>query len=221
MHRSQIAFSIILAISFFSSCRDNPVTIENNVHGFHAKVVDSNNNPVADVGFQYIFFVGENVVARNYSFKYSHTVFDTVTLTIHDPFGNQIAMPLNKEPQLAGYYMYVYDTSTLPNGVYSCTIVGSTFNQIISFFVLTDDIVQLKAMKPLMKSDAGGVIQLSYTSLGIGKQFLYENGSALIPLTVSDSIVVLFNKQGYKDYLEGIKLDTTKYSDITFRLQSN
>jgi len=212
---------MILVIFALAGCRENPVIIQDNAALFQAKVIDSNNNPIVSVGFQYVFYVGANVVSKNYQFRYGLHAADTITMSIFDPFENQIAMPLNKMPQFPGSYSYNYDATGLPNGVYSCTIAGSTINQRTNFFVLTDDIAQLTVTKPLITSDANGIIQLSYASLGIGDHFLYQNGSALLELTIADSISILLTKQGYKDYLQVIKLDTTKFFGTTVRLLAN
>ncbi|KAF0138151.1 MAG: hypothetical protein FD122_3861 [Stygiobacter sp.] len=76
-------------------------------------------------------------------------------------------------------------------------------------------------MNPFSKSDANGNLQIQYSAFGIGEQFKYQPGAIQYQLTIADSIQVILVKQGYKDFIQNIKLDTTKAFETTFQLQSN
>jgi hypothetical protein len=211
---------VLVTLFFLQSCKNTPVEVEQNTPGFQVKVVDSSGNPILDVGFHYIFYLGANIVTRNYLFSYSLQLPDTLTMVILNSFGTEIAIPFYKQFRPAGSHTYNFDASTLSNGVYSCLITGSTITQTIHFFVLTDDIAQLTTLSPLSKTDEKGIIKLSYRSLGIGDKFNYQLGSSQLQLVIADSIKIFLTKQGYMNYLQSIKLDTTKFIDMTFQLQN-
>jgi hypothetical protein len=218
---SQITILVSLAVVFSNGCKDGPVDVHEKQPAFYAKVVDSNNNSIAEVGIHYIFYVGTDVVSRNLLLQYVLQSPDSVTLKISDSFGNVVATPLNKQYQPAGTHAYNYNASTITNGVYSCSVTGASINQEMKLFVRTDDVSQLKITNPFTKTDASGNIQISYSTFGIGEHFTYQTGGTQLQLTIADSIQVILVKQGYKDFAQNIKLDTTKAFETTFQLQSN
>ena len=216
MLKYKLTSLLFISIIVFNGCKKSPVEVENKTPGFYAKVVDSNNNPIPDVGFHYIFYVGSNIVARNMVFSYILQSSDTITIKIIDSFNNEVTTLLDKQYQPSGNHAYVYNDSNITNGIYSCSIIGSTINQKIEFFVLTDDINKLLTLNPFKKTDSGGNIQISYSEFGIGKHFTYQT-----ELTVADSIKIVLFKQGYKTLTQNIKLDTTTILEKTFQLENN
>ena len=154
-------------------------------------------------------------------FSYSLQSADTITIKIFDSFNNEIAIPLDSQYQPAGLHSYNYDANNLTNGVYLCSISGSTINQKIKSFVLTDDVSQLIKLNPLKKSDLSGNIQIPYSNLGIGNHFLYQYANDQLDLSIADSIKIVLFKEGYKTFLQSIKIDTTKTFESTFHLENN
>jgi hypothetical protein len=221
MLKYKLTLLFFISIIFFHGCKNGPVEVDNKTPGLYAKIVDSNNNPVTDVNFHYIFYVGSNIVSRNMLFFYSLQSADTITFKIFDSFNNQIAIPIDNQYQPAGNHSYNYDASNLTNGIYSCSITGSTIDQKTKLFVLTDDVNQLIQLNPFKKSDLSGNIQISYSALGLGNHFLYQVGNDTLDLIIADSIKIVLFKEGYKTFVQSINIDTIKAFEKTFHLENN
>ncbi|KAF0138150.1 MAG: hypothetical protein FD122_3860 [Stygiobacter sp.] len=116
MKYKQINLLIIFLIVISSGCIVDPGGNQEKPIAFYAKVVDSNNNPIADVGIHYIFYVGTDIVSRNLLLQYVLQSADSVTLKISNSFGNVVATPLNNQYQPAGTHAYNYDASVITNG---------------------------------------------------------------------------------------------------------
>jgi hypothetical protein len=221
MRQYQIIVLIIFAATVLNGCRDNPVGVRDVGPLFYATVVDANNRPIADVGMHYVFYGVGATESRNLMIRFSLQSTDTITVTIFDPFGKEISRLYHNKPSQPGSYIYFYDAGTLTNGIYTFSIVGATINQQIRMFVLTEEFLKLTTTRPLTKTDAVGKIRIAYSILGIGEQFAYYNGSNYVPYVISDSITVVLVKEGYKDYVQTIKLDTINGFEVRFVLEKN
>lgn len=221
MFKYKLTFFFLFSILFLSDCNKGPVEVEDKDPGFYAKVVDSNNNPVAGVNLHYIFYVGSNIVSRNTVFSYILQSSDTITIKIFDSFNNEVATLLDKQYQPSGNHAYNYNASNITNGIYLCSINGSTIDLNIQFFVLTDDFDQLLPLHPFKNTDSSGDLDISYSEFGIGNHFTYQTGSNQIELTVADSITVVLFKEGYRTLIQNINFDTNSAFETTFHLENN
>ena len=177
-------------------------------------IVDAKNNRLSDVGFHYIFYFGSDIVLRHAGITYTLSSADSVTLKIFDPIGREVTTLLNKEFQPAGWHTYFYDGTGLTNGVYEARITASSIDSIRKFILRTDDVTTLKATPPLVKSGRDGNLEISYRALGLGYR------STLNLAIIVDSITVLLVKEGYQDFVQTIRLDTSKADERIFRLQA-
>ena len=218
-YQNIILFNLLLFV--FIGCKDTSVNVDEKKSGFNAKIVDLKNNPLDSVGIHYIFYLTYDVISRNIWIKYQLQSSDTVTVKIYDAFGKLIATPINKQFQLYGSHSYDFDASKVTNGVYSCTLLTTNFSDKTKYFVRTDDVDQLKLTTPFSLSDINGRIQIPYFVFGIGNSFTYQVGASLQQVSIADSIKVIYTKDGYKDYYQTIKFDTTQIFETTIQLQNN
>jgi hypothetical protein len=216
--KNKLLIFFLLNILLLNSCDDGIVSTEEKPAGLYAKIIDINNNPLYDVDMHYIFYLGVDIISRNWSFRYTLANADSVTIRIYDCFNNEVVTLLKNYPQHTGNYSIFYNADSITNGIYFCTITGNTINQNHKFFILNDNIDELKMLPPFKKSNASGNIQVTYSAMGIGNHFTYDTGSNQLSLTVSDSVKIILSKNGYKIFSESVKFDTTKVLEKTFKL---
>ena len=156
MSFNKSVLSIIALLLFLTSCKDNPVRVDDVQPGLYVNVSDLNGSPLPGVGFHYIFDVGQIVVSRNMLITYTLPKSDTVTLKIYHPLGQEVATLYNRVYQLPGNYSYNYDASALTNGVYTYRLATSSVTNEGKLFVLTDNTAQLQTMSPLISTDQKG-----------------------------------------------------------------
>ncbi len=200
-----------------SSCEKTPLEVEVITPEFSITVVDSNNNPISDVGLHYIFYIGQNITFRNHSFTYILNEIDSVSIRISDSFNNEIAVQ-NKWCHLPGKYSFNFDAGNLTNGIYYCTISGSTINEKIKFFVLTDQINLLQELVPFKKTDINGNIRFPISIFGIGEHFPHLIGEHQEDLVIADSVKIILRKQGYRTLTKTITLNPKNSFESTFYL---
>ena len=209
---------VLLLTSLFS-CKgtivDPPDKREVAIYG---SVVDENNTPIQNIEIHYIYFMGWDVIFRNATISYSFQTNQLITFQIFDMHGNEIFRPLNQVEQPGGNHMLIFDGSSYTNGIYYYKITGQTFTNEGAFPLLTDDVNQLLLTSPLTTSDVNGNFEIGYSTLGIGKKFLYQN--ALEELVVYDSIKFVLHKEGFQDLMFSAKLDTMKIFEKTFKMLS-
>ena len=221
MRRYNIVILSVLIAFISRGCKDTPVDVQDSSPMFHARVVDSHNNPIADVGFHYIFYFGNNIHSRELLIEYQLQSADTITVKIADSFGNSMGT-INRGYEQAGNHSIRYYVSFFSNGIYYFTVSGKTINQRLKMFVRTDDITELIQTSPFAKTDANGNLQIPYSVLGIGEQLTFQNDSTHLQLTIGDSIRVVLFKPYYQWLVtQYIILDTTKTFQTTFQLQDN
>lgn len=214
-----LLFSLIIAL--MSGCDKGPTEADDKDYAVYAKVVDSNNNPLSDVNFHYIFYTGSNIVTRNISYSFQLQSNDTVTIKVFNSLNKEVSTLLNNESIMSGNYTYFFDASIFTNGIYTCRINGLTIDKEIKSFAITDDITKLLTVDPLLKSDADGSLSISFANLGIGNKYFYQNGINTQEYQIADSIKIILHKEGYKTFTEVVKLDITKDYSRTFILESN
>ena len=220
MRRYKIVILAIITVLISRGCKDSPVNVQDTNPVFIANVVDSHNNPLADVGFHYIFYFGRNIASREYLIDYQLQSADSIAIKLSDSFGNVVGS-ISKEYQLAGHHSIRFYASFFSNGIYYCTISGTTINERQKFFVRTDNVTELIQTFPLAKTNANGILEIPYSVFGIGDHLTFQSDSTQVQLIVNDSIRVVLFKPGYQFFVKDIKLDTTRTFQATFQLQSN
>jgi hypothetical protein len=216
------SFSSVIVISLLlTSCKDNTVQVDDKQPGLYMKVTDTNGISLPGVGFHYIFYGVQNTISRNMLITYTLSKPDTITLKLFSPLRQEIATLYYKTYQLSGNYSYNYDASALTNGVYFYRLTTPSSTIEGKLFVITDDIAQLQTLPPLTTTDQEGNAQITGSALGIGDHFNYQIGSTQYQFIISDSITVLLVKEGHKNYLQTIRIDTTKASTFTFQMINN
>jgi hypothetical protein len=220
MRRFQFIILIFLAAIVLNSCKDNPVGVQDNTPMFYAKVVDSDNRPVMNVSMHYILYDFINTQIP-LVFDYPLQIPDTITIKIYNSLGKTIATPLNKQFQSPGGHTYLFDASAVTNGVYTCSVTGVTTNKLIRLFAHTYDTTKLKTTAPFIRTDQGGYVAIPISAFGLCQRFIYRYGQYYGQFDIPDSLAIVFVKQGYKDCIQGIKLDTTRAFERIFVLESN
>lgn len=210
---------LFLVVIFLNSCEKTPLEVEEVTPEFLITVLDSNNNPITDVGLHYIFYFGRDIISRNHSFPYKLQQIDSITIKIFDSFNNVIS-EWYQEYLLPGNYALSFDASNLTNGMYYCTINGSTINEKIKFFVLNDEISLLEVLVPLKKTDINGNIRFPISLLGVGDHFSYLIGDHQEDLVIADSVKIILCKQGFQTLTKTIKVNPKKSFESTLHLEA-
>jgi len=201
------------------SCDDNPSGGSDKPLALSLRVTDLDRNPLGEVKFQYIFYIGYDVVIRNTSIEFALAVTDTVTVNIYDPFKHLITTLIDHQQLPAGMHMILFGADTLTNGIYEYRLIRPATADTGKFIVRTDDPALLETLPAFAQTDQKGNLALNYSTLGIGEIFtLAVNTVVPIQMTVSDSITILLFKPGFANYMEGIKLNATTITERTITL---
>jgi hypothetical protein len=210
---------LVLLIICVGGCGENSSGGGDQPLALSLQVTDLDGNPLAEVNFHYIFYVGYDVVIRNTSIEFALPTTDTVTLRIYDPFKRLITTLIDHRRLPAGMHMILYGADTLTNGIYEYRLIRPDTATTGKFMVRTDDPALLKSLPALAQTNQKGNLTLNYSTLGIGEKFTLT-GNTVVPIqmTVSDSITILLFKQGYEDYSAGLKLNTVTTTEKTIAL---
>ena len=214
----QTILLLIVSIMIFG-CKDKIVDPPNEKKAaIYGKVVDQNDNLLANVSVHYIFYLGENVELRSASITYSLPSSQNIILQIYDMNNNAIAKLIDQY-QNAGQYMIYFDGDSLTNGIYHYKINGQTMDDKGTFPLLSYDTGKLISTIPLTLSNNIGEFKIDYSILGIGLKYQIQNIQK--ELVVADSIKFVLHKEGFQDLIESANLDTTKVFEKTFKMIKN
>lgn len=81
------------------------------------------------------FLIYPNPFISHIDVEYSFQNTNTVTFTIHNLFGQEVARLIDGEIKEAGKHIFSYDAGTLPAGIYFCSFIatsehGDTFKEV-------------------------------------------------------------------------------------------
>lgn len=207
---------LLIFTGVLTGCKDTIVEPpDDRKPAFYGKVVDQNDNLLANVSIHYIYYLGEDVELRNAVIFYSVPTSQNVVVRIYDIFDKQIAKPIDSYLN-AGQYMFNFDGDSLTNGIYRYKISGSTISTEGVFPIVTYDTGKLITTQALTTSDNNGKFSISHSIFGVGRKFQMQQIQK--EFTVADSVKFVLHKDGYQDIIKSVKLDTTKVIDQTFKM---
>lgn len=211
----KIIILLILSI-LIPGCKDEIVDPpDDRKPAFYGKVIDQNENLLANVNVHYIYYMGVDVELRNAVIFYSVPSSQNVAVQIYDPFNKPIAKPIDSYLN-AGQYMVNFNGDNFTNGIYRYVISGQTIYSEGSFPLITYDTGKLITTPALTTSGSTGEFVISHSIFGVGRKFQMQEIER--ELIVADSVKLVLHKDGYADIIKSIKLDTAKVIDQTFKM---
>jgi len=207
---------LLILTTVIPGCKDDIVDPpDDRKPAFYGKVVDQNDNLLANVSVHYIYYLGSDVELRNAVISYSVPSSQNVVVQIYDAYNKPVAKPIDSYLN-AGQYMVNFNGNDLTNGIYRYVISGQTIYTEGSFPLITYDTGKLITTPALITSDSKGEFAISHSLFGVGKKFQMQEIAR--ELIVADSVKFVLHKDGYMDAIKSIKLDTTKVIDQTFKM---
>jgi len=207
---------LLILTTVIPGCKDEIVDPpDDRKPAFYGKVVDQNENLLANVSVHYIYYLGSDVELRNAVISYSVPSGQNVVVQIYDAFNKSVAKPIDSYLN-AGQYMVNFNGDDLTNGIYRYVISGQTIYAEGSFPLITYDTGKLITTPALTTSDSKGEFVISHSVLGVGKKFQMQEIAR--ELIVADSVKFVLHKDGYSDVIKSVKLDTTKVIDQIFKM---
>lgn len=114
------------------------------------------------------------------------------------------------------------DGQIFSSNLYSYHLMTEEFNLEKEFLLIEFDHSKFDDIAPLAKTNSEGNLELNYDILPIGQRvdFTDETGPEIIEtLTISDSLHLVFSKQGYRVWDGKVLVDTTKALDLNVQLE--
>lgn len=225
------------------SChKDNPVQVDERTPALYGTVINTSGVAVESVGVHFIPHFDKTIFPFSQSkasqiITVSHTNPTTtiefaiptdgiVTLILYRYGSNDlIDTLLDHEQMLAGVNGIDFDASLLTNGTYYFRLFfnGSLLDErrmlLVAF--INNDTSIIAHSNPLCSTSHLGQFTVPYSVFGIGLKFIrtIDGPTPVDTITIVDSIDLVLFKPGYKTFIQGMKIDTTKAFVGSFTLQ--
>ena len=203
-----VTFTFLITISIiWYGCDTGVGPDDTRPVGLYGTIFDDTGNPISEVNIHYIFNPGTDLEIQSMLIPYSLPYPQVVTVKVYDIFDRLVATLIDEVEQQAGMYQ-IHFNEPVTNGIYYFEVQKGDTLETGKFFIRTEDINILEDRNPLLQSDEEGEF--------FAEPFVFGIGQTITGVTISDSLSIVFTKNGYNTTVESFKMDTTQAVDMEF-----